>query len=289
MSVAFHSTKISSEPIKLSQAGIENMKFQRRALEKYQAGEELDEAEQKVIDRIQENQVKAEEARQHANEAKDSKLANLGLGVKVDLSNLQEMPGKLEEIDNLMLHNYRQGLEQKTGYGAVFDEISRDYAEKLMNHKYEEASNKDVLARMESQYQAFSEEIEKNYTGEAKTEKLNQLHADYKKVLEDNIIKPMDMMLANERTIYNILRQSVELNLKTAKARKQDTKPYEEKLSLLNQNADGIYRTQEQMKQLKGIFAALNKDGLNAELTGSLFQDITKNLAEIHAMNHVEE
>ena len=279
-------SRISTPSIQLSEAGIANMKFQLLSYKKSQAGEALAEAEQAVIDRMKAQSVDPAMAESLNQGAAAIRLSKLGLEKAEDLTNLSEMDGVLEPIDNLEFGVYRGSVSEKTGYAAEFDLISRGYADLLFRHQYEDAANMDVLAAMQDKHKALQNYIQSNYTGDEREEQLKQLDADYQLVLQDNIIKPIDMRLKNEKVIHELQTKFADLEIKSLKNRGLSTKAAEENRQRIRANGLRIGSLEKMTGTLRELFADFGKENADVGQAGELFQSVTLMFKEIHASNH---
>lgn len=279
-------SRISTQSIKLSEAGIANMKFQFQAYKKSQAGEALTEAEQAVIDRMEAHSADPAMVESLNQAAAAIRLSKLGLEKAEDLANLPKMDGVLEPIDNLELSVYRGSLSEKTGYAAEFDLVSRGYADLLFHHQYEDAADMDVLAVMQDKHKALQDYINSNYAGDEREEQLKQLDADYQLVLQDNIIKPMDMRLKNEKVINKLRAKFADLEIKSLKNKGLSTKAAEESRQHIRANELRIDNLEKMTGTLKELFAGFGKENADIGQAGELFKNATLMFKEIHASSH---
>lgn len=198
----------------------------------------------------------------------------------------QEFDGALKEIKNLMLFTYQSSITPKTGYAAQFDEISKGYAEALMNHDYNTAGNMNILSVMEEKYQSLKAEIEEAYSGEEQTEKLAELEKDYKTVLNDNVIKPMEVMLGNETALNKIRKSLVECYEKAAQARGEHavTSVYK---NVISENEGLIEKYQSMTGQLKQLFQDFHGSNGDMNQAIELFRNISFGLQDIRANNQL--
>ncbi|MCM1287762.1 MAG: hypothetical protein NC240_05580 [Clostridium sp.] len=273
-------SKLEYQSFKLSDAGIENMKKQVRAFEKYNAGEALSVEEQEIIDRANNSKLDNKAVKSLTDEAVSMKLSKLGLEKASDIPDEWNMDGKLIQVDNMMVAAFQNEKPKMTGYAKEFDDVSKEYADFVLSNKFDEASKSDVLSRLNDKYTSLLKEIEKNYTGEEKEEKLKSLNDDFQTVLENNIKKPMDLMLRKELIIVDMTRQLNDARKKAAKARYLDESIYDEIAKGLDKNEQKIKDTQDMVNQLTALFKDFgNKD----TQISSLFKTINDN---IEAMYH---
>ncbi|MDE5872815.1 MAG: hypothetical protein K2H07_02770, partial [Lachnospiraceae bacterium] len=122
-------------------------------------------------------------------------------------------------------------------------------------------------------------DIEKNYTGEEKEEKLKLLNADFQTVFENNIKKPMDLKLKNELIIVDMTRQLNDLHKKAAKVRFLDESIYDGIAKDLAKNEQKIKDTQDMVKQLTEMFKVFGNKGTQIS---SLFKNINNNIEAMH-------
>lgn len=273
-------SKLEYQSFKLSDAGIENMKKQVRAFEKYNAGEALSVEEQEIVDRANNSKLDNKAVKSLTDEAVSMKLSKLGLEKASDIPDEWNMDGKLIQVDNMMVAAFQNEKPKMTGYAKEFDDVSKEYADFVLSNKFDEASKSDVLSRLNDKYTSLLEEIEKNYTGEEKEEKLKSLNDDFQTILENNIKKPMDLMLRKELIIVDMTRQLNDARKKAAKARYLDESIYDGIAKGLDKNEQKIKDTQDMVNQLTALFKDFgNKD---TQISG-LFKTINDN---IEAMYH---
>ena len=276
---AMNISRLGYGSIKLSDAGIQNMKKQVRAFEKYNAGEELSVEEQKIIDRANGSKLDDKTVQNLRDAAVSMKLSKLGLEKASDIPDEWKMDGMLIQADNAMVAAFRNEKPKMTGYAKEFDDVSKEYADLLLSNKFDEASKTDVLSRLNDKYNSLLEDIEKNYTGEEKEEKLKSLNADFQTVFENNIKKPMDLKLKNELIIVDMTRQLNALHKKAAKARFLDESIYDGIAKGLDKNEQKIKDTQDMVKQLTEMFKDFGNKGTQIS---SLFKNINNNIEAMH-------
>ncbi|MCM1400370.1 MAG: hypothetical protein NC225_12945 [Clostridium sp.] len=272
-------SKLEYQSFKLSDAGIENMKKQVRAFEKYNAGEALTVEEQEIVDRANSSRLDNKAAKSLTDEAVSMKLSKLGLEKASDIPDEWKMDGKLVQVDNMMVGAFQNEKPKMTGYAKEFDDVSKEYADFVLSNKFDEASKTDVISRLNDKYNSLLEEIEKNYTGEEKEEKLQSLNGDFQTVLEHNIKKPMDLMLRKELIIVDMTRQLNDAHKKAAKARYLDESIYDEIAKGLDKNEQKIKDTQDMVNQLTALFQDFGNKGTQIS---SLFKTINDNIEAMY-------
>ncbi|MCM1172753.1 MAG: hypothetical protein NC393_11610 [Clostridium sp.] len=272
-------SRLGYQSIKLSDAGVENMKKQVRAFEKYNAGEALTVEEQEIVDRANSSRLDNKAAKSLTDEAVSMKLSKLGIEKASDIPDEWNMDGKLIQVDNMMVAAFQNEKPKMTGYAKEFDDVSKEYADFVLSNKFDEASKTDVLARLNDKYNSLLKEIEKNYTGEEKEEKLKSLNDDFQTVLENNIKKPMDLMLRKELIIVDMTRQLNDAHKKAAKARYLDESIYDEIAKGLDKNEQKIKDTQDMVNQLTALFKDFGNKGTQI---GSLFKTINDNIEAMY-------
>ncbi|MCM1495836.1 MAG: hypothetical protein NC089_08600 [Bacteroides sp.] len=253
-------TKIE-QSIQLSKEGIENMKFQFQAYKKGKAGEALTEAEQGVVDRI----AKGEEA-----------YREYGLNIAEE--------GASMSISKL-------GLD-KAKYVGEFHEISNPYTESIMQRDYETASGMDVLKEMNNRYQSLREKIETRYRGDKQAEKVSELDEAFQTVLNDNILKPLDLMMKKEQSINEVRMRFLESYEKTLQTKGEKAaireygdlsgwkEPAAENVSLLEK-----YQTMSE--QLKNLFGNFNGLSFEQKQAAELLYNMTSTAQSVKANNLV--
>lgn len=204
----------------------------------------------------------------------------------------QEFDGALKEIKNLMLFNYQNRLTPRIGYAAEFDEISKGYAEALLNHDYDTAANMDILSVMEEKYQSLKAEIEETYSGEEREEKLTKLEKEYMTVWNDNVTKPMEVMLENATVVNKIRKSFAECYEKAAKVRGENAvKAVYGDLSgwkkPISENEKLLENYQSMTEQLKQMFQNINGFHDNMDQAIELFRNINLGLRNISANNQI--
>lgn len=279
-------SKRIEQSIYLSKEGIENMKFQFQAYEKSKAGEPLTEAEQKVVDRIAQGEENYRKYGLNIEETAASvRISQLGF-------EKAEYAGALLATNNSSLSSAGLAVEGKTGYAAEFHEVSVNYAESIVRRDYKAAADMDVLTELDKKYQSLREEIEADYSGEEQAAKLKELDNDYKTVLNDNIIKPMDFMMKKEASINKCRMRFVASYEKTINTKGQQAalreygdlsvwkEPGAENEKLLER-----YRTMSE--QLKELFGNFNGSDFNMGQAAELLRNMTLDIQSIKANNLV--
>lgn len=272
-------SRLEYSSFKLSDAGMENMKKQARAFEKYKAGEELDVEEQKIIDRIDELKVKDETVQSLRDAAVSMKLSKLGIEKASDIPDEWKMDGMLIQADNAMVAAFQSEKPEMTGYAKEFDDVSKEYADLFLSNKFDEASKFDVFSKLQDKYNSLLADIEKNYTGEDKEQKLKSLNADFETVFKNNIKKPIDMKLKTEKVITEMTRQLNDVSKKRAKARGLDESIYDSIAKGLDKNEQKIKAAQDMAEQLTALFADFGSKGTQIK---DLFKSINDSIGAIY-------
>lgn len=130
-------SRLEYSSFKLSDAGMENMKKQVRAFEKYKAGEELSVEEQKIIDRVNELKVDDKTDEGLRNAAVSMKLSKLGIERASEMPDEWKMDGMLIQADNAMVAAFQSEKPEMTGYAKEFDDVSKEYADLLLSNRFE--------------------------------------------------------------------------------------------------------------------------------------------------------
>ncbi len=155
-------------------------------------------------------------------------------------------------------------IESKYGYAAEFDSISREFAHNMYNRNYS-ASNAmgTIITDMEEKYQSLKSDIENNYSGEEKEERLSELDATYDFIMKENVIGSTNFALLYESAI-NKMRKAFGSAYENAKQTKG---------SEFAQMAYGGM----------GNWCALSEEiGIELDLCKSLFEQLKESLENIH-------
>lgn len=243
------------------------------AYEKHKAGEILSEEEQGVIDRMKEHEVTDLAVISSISQEAIDKLQLSGNKIEYG----GELDGAIKQYHSAMEAAWDRGLAPKKGYAKTFDDISRDYVYAVFDHDFDEATKKDVLSVMKNQYDSMETQIRKDYSGEERENELAKLKTDYETVIEDNVKKPLDMMLENERVINEIRIKYAKLNLESAKAKEEDTEPFEKLQRILSENAKKIDSARDMFSQLFGSLGA----GWGTAEQKTMLQGIHDSLMEV--------
>ena len=99
---------------------------------------------------------------------------------------------------NIYVMEYGPAVESKYGYAAEFDNLSRVFAKAVYDHNYSSANAGTVIADMEEKYQSLKKDIENNYSGDERTERLAELDKMYDLVMERNVTGALKVALGNE-------------------------------------------------------------------------------------------
>lgn len=273
--VGMDSKKLPQQTYKLTQAGIDNMKLQLRAYEKYKAGESLSEEEQGVIDRMKEHEKTDLAASLSFSQAALDKLKRDGNQIVYG----GELDGALKQYKTPMEAAWGSALAPKTGYAKTFDDISRDYVYAIFDHDFDGAEKKDVLHALENQYDLMKTQIIKDYTGEESEQELAKLKADYETVMEDNVKKPLDMMLESERVLNEVRMKYAKLDMEAAKARGQSTEPFVKLQRILAENAKKIDSARDIFSQMFGSVSS----NRTVDEQAKLLQGLHGSLMDVYA------
>ena len=99
---------------------------------------------------------------------------------------------------DIYVMEYGPAVESKYGYAAEFDNLSRAFAKAVYDHNYSSANAGTVVADMEEKYQSLKKDIENNYSGEERAERLAELDKMYDLVMEKNVTGALKVALGNE-------------------------------------------------------------------------------------------
>lgn len=94
--------------------------------------------------------------------------------------------------------------ESKYGYAAEFDATSRAYAQAISSHDYKAAGEMDVVSAMNTKYLELKADIEDKYSDDEKSARLSELDADYKFIMDSNIVSSTDLALKNESAVNKL-------------------------------------------------------------------------------------
>ncbi|MDE6024960.1 MAG: hypothetical protein K2G45_05840 [Lachnospiraceae bacterium] len=180
--------------------------------------------------------------------------------------------------------------ESQYGYAAEFDSVSRAYAQAISSHDYKTAGEMDVISAMDAKYLELKADIDDKYSGDEKNARLSELDADYKFIIDSNIISSTDLALKNESAV-NKLRNAFAKAYERAKGLKSDEFIQNAYGSLANWS--GICEeTEEQLSSYKILFEKLKDAVQNSfDMAGagsyadSLLKTINFGLAGISEKN----
>lgn len=99
---------------------------------------------------------------------------------------------------------YGAVTESKYGYAAELDSVSRDYAAAMFHKDYSGAASQNVVSAMEEKYQLLKEEIESNYEGEEREERLGELDSSFNFIMKSNVTDAMDLALKSTGAINKL-------------------------------------------------------------------------------------
>ena len=105
---------------------------------------------------------------------------------------------------DIYVMEYGPAVESKYGYAAEFDNLSRAFARAVYDHNYSSANAGTVVADMEEKYQSLKKDIENNYSGEERAERLAELDKMYDLVMEKNVTGALAVALGNESAMNKI-------------------------------------------------------------------------------------
>ncbi len=95
-------------------------------------------------------------------------------------------------------------VESKYGYAAEFDGISRAFGKRMDDHNYSAADMGTVVVDMEEKYQSLKADIENNYAGEERAERLAELDKTFGFLMKTNVTEPANVALQNENAMNKL-------------------------------------------------------------------------------------
>lgn len=183
----------------------------------------------------------------------------------------------MTEIVNKRFYDF----ESQYDYAEQFDDISRDYRDSIWNKDYSAASSSNVIEDMESKYQQLKSDIEDNYTGKDKEDRLSGIDIAYEYVLNANVIDPTYQEIGFEKLI-NKMRMNFETMRMSSAEKKGETytgnyEAYKQIGDQLNSFLDIFEQFKEAVKDSHG------KD--KSEFVNSLLKSIGAGMAVVQEKN----
>lgn len=183
----------------------------------------------------------------------------------------------MTEIVNKRFYDF----ESQYDYAEQFDDISRDYRDSIWNKDYSAASSSNVIEDMESKYQQLKSDIEDNYTGKDKEDRLSGIDIAYEYVLNVNVIDPTYQEIGFEKLI-----NKMRMNFETMRMRSA-----EKKGETYTGNYDAYKQIGDQLNSFLDIFeqfkeAAKDSHGKDkSEFVNSLLKSIGAGMAVVQEKN----
>lgn len=183
----------------------------------------------------------------------------------------------MTEIVNKRFYDF----ESQYDYAEQFDDISRDYRDSIWNKDYSAASSSNVIEDMESKYQQLKSDIEDNYTGKDKEDRLSGIDIAYEYVLNVNVIDPTYQEIGFEKLI-NKMRMNFEAMRMSSAEKKGET--YTGNYEAYKQIGDQLNSFLDIFEQFKE--AAKDSHGKDkSEFVNSLLKSIGAGMAVVQEKN----
>lgn len=183
----------------------------------------------------------------------------------------------MTEIVNKRFYDF----ESQYDYAEQFDDISRDYRDSIWNKDYSAASSSNVIEDMESKYQQLKSDIEDNYTGKDKEDRLSGIDIAYEYVLNVNVIDPTYQEIGFEKLI-NKMRMNFEAMRMSSAEKKGET--YTGNYDAYKQIGDQLNSFLDIFKQFKE--AAKDSHGKDkSEFVNSLLKSIGAGMTVVQEKN----
>lgn len=183
----------------------------------------------------------------------------------------------MTEIVNKRFYDF----ESQYDYAEQFDDISRDYRDSIWNKDYSAASSSNVIEDMESKYQQLKSDIEDNYTGKDKEDRLSGIDIAYEYVLNANVIDPTYQEIGFEKLI-NKMRMNFETMRMSSAEKKGET--YTGNYEAYKQIGDQLNSFLDIFEQFKE--AAKDSHGKDkSEFVNSLLKSIGAGMAVVQEKN----
>ncbi len=173
---------------------------------------------------------------------------------------------------DIYVMEYGPAIESKYGYAAEFDNLSRAFAGDMYDHNYSSANAGTVVADMEEKYQSLKKDIENNYSGDERTERLSELDKTYDIVMEKNVTNALKFALGNESAM-NKIRNAF------AKIASPGTENW---LGLCDEIDAQIERCKSWFEVFKESLAKVHEKPENASYVDSLLKNMTAGLTAVN-------
>lgn len=194
-----------------------------------------------------------------------------------------------EEYKNKVKSAGGRIADSQYGYARVLNEVSADYARAVSGAStpdYENASQYDVISDLNEKYGELRKDIEENYTGKEKEERLASLDEDYAFILDANIIKPMEHSLQYEN-IANRLRAKIgsfyekrkeKYGEEVANQAYSNMNNWKEVHDVVSEQLTGYL---DILNQLKAMLENADRDAETGKSMDSLLKSINKGMAGV--------
>ncbi|MBR1598473.1 MAG: hypothetical protein IJ661_06185 [Lachnospiraceae bacterium] len=185
--------------------------------------------------------------------------------------------------------------DEITGYALDFYQDAREFDISvdiaMGNGSYSSIDSSDVLKKLQDKYDGYKKLISEQYTGEELEQEMLKLNDDYKAIIDNYVVKPMDRAVQNENAINKIKEMFMNMYNRSAERHGKDfaNREFMGDLSVfakpIAENKEELSGLRSMVDQLKSMFDELNDD--SHDKAANLFDSLLKGLQSVAGRNRV--
>lgn len=232
------------------------------------------------------------------NDSMSKELENAnGSGSKIISATRRQVDEQLRENGAIGLEVYRDvprwvgTNDEITGYALSFYQDAKIFKQSLDNRDYSSIDSSDVLRKLQDRYDGYKKSISEQYTGEEQEKEMSKLNDDYKAIIDNYVVKPMDSAVENENAINKMRAKFMKMHTRSAERNGKDfaNREFMGDLSVLAkpiaENEKELSGLRSMVDQLKSMFDNLNDDA--RDKTSNLFHSLLKGLQSVSGRNNI--
>ena len=228
--------------------------------------------------------------------AKDLENAN-GSGSKIISQTRQQVDEQLRENGAVGLEVYRDvprwvgTNDEITGYALSFYQDARKFMIAMDNRDYSSIDSSDLMKKLQDIYDGHKKSISERYAGEELEQEMSKLNDDYKAIIDNYVVKPMDRAVEHENALNKFRAKFMEMYKRSAERHGKDfaNREFMGDLSVLAkpiaENEKELSGLRSMVDQLKSMFDNLNDD--TRDKTSNLFDSLLKGLQSVAGRNNI--
>ena len=228
--------------------------------------------------------------------AKDLESAN-GSGSKIISQTRQQVDEQLRENGAVGLEVYRDvprwvgTNDEITGYALSLYQDARKFMIAMDNRDYSSIDSSDVMKKLQDIYDGQKKSISEQYAGEELEQEMSKLNDDYKAIIDNYVVKPMDRAVEHENALNKFRAKFMEMYKRSAERHGKAfaNREFMGDLSVLAkpiaENEKELSGLRSMADQLKSMFDDLNDD--TRDKTENLFDSLLKGLQSVAGRNNI--